>query len=518
MSFTPTDIAYIQIFPPIGISRLGDSGFDLSKGKPDGDIEWFLPSEIPGTEDMPTSLQGQFRDANNRIKRQARLAVRFRVYAYLRDGTILGEITSGSMYTITWSVHVANHKGSYNEYSGEFREEKGLRNPDVQPTLKPEERSQLIVDSQVQKISYPGSPVKLKGSFQGSRSSAEESVDVHLGEIRVDDQGRLIFIGGAGYSRSVGKADTPHFQPDIISGFNSIDWVDDTCDGWVDVEVEISNTLLPPLSLTARQKSTVVSAPPKFAWGMQSPTTLYDLIANIYHEKTGWKDHEETQFYQDIWPIMHGSYALSWTNRDAYDGHGVSGKGNFLTMKDQLATPGATTELIQLLREHVFNRLRLPDYKDPNQASTKYMPRLSGNDGDAYEPGEPLSDKGEPIKRFASLTKLQYERFAKWKDGEFSPAPAPWNNYSSFEEVPISLQPTFLTRAALEHTVGEPLYPGIEMHWSARKPEKYDFIFANISVKEPPFRFDHREVLPGHIGRGLCLPWQSDFFMCSTHW
>jgi hypothetical protein len=45
-------------------------------------------------------------------------AVRFRVYAYLRDGTILGEITSGSMYTITWSVHVANHKGSYNEYSG----------------------------------------------------------------------------------------------------------------------------------------------------------------------------------------------------------------------------------------------------------------------------------------------------------------------------------------------------------------------------------------------------------------
>jgi hypothetical protein len=104
----------------------------------------------------------------------------------------------------------------------------------------------LIVDSQVQKVSYPGSPVKLKGSFQGSRSSAGESVDVHLGEIRVDDQGCLIFIGGAGYSRSVGKADTPHFQPDIISGFNSIDWVDDTCDGWIDAEVKISSTLLPP--------------------------------------------------------------------------------------------------------------------------------------------------------------------------------------------------------------------------------------------------------------------------------
>jgi hypothetical protein len=73
MDFDPTDIAYIQIFPPIGIARLGDSGFDLSKGTPDGEIKWFLPSEIPGTEDMPAGLQGQFRDANNRIKRQARL-------------------------------------------------------------------------------------------------------------------------------------------------------------------------------------------------------------------------------------------------------------------------------------------------------------------------------------------------------------------------------------------------------------------------------------------------------------
>jgi hypothetical protein len=66
--------------------------------------------------------------------------------------------------------------------------------------------------------------------------------------------------------------------------------------------------------------------------------------------------------------------------------------------------------------------------------------------------------------------------------------------------------------------VGEPLYPGIEVHWSARKPEKYDFAFTSISVKEPPFRFNHREVLPGHIGRGLSLPWQSDFVMCETHW
>jgi hypothetical protein len=49
-------------------------------------------------------------------------------------------------------------------------------------------------------------------------------------------------------------------------------------------------------------------------------------------------------------------------------------------MEDKLAVPGTATEAIRLLREHVFSRLRLPDYADPDQASTKYMPRLSGNE------------------------------------------------------------------------------------------------------------------------------------------
>ncbi|KAG0698477.1 hypothetical protein DFH29DRAFT_941196 [Suillus ampliporus] len=506
-SIEPADIAYIQIFPPIGIARLGDSGFDLSTGKPDGDIVHFLPSEIPGTEDMPATLEGQFRDAENRIKRQA---VRFRVYAYGNDDTILGEITSGSdtAYAMKWSVHVANHKATYYEFAGQYRPPRtGLRNPDVQPLLPPEQRSDLIVDS-VQTIEGLELQAPLDGRFRGSQ---QEAVDVHLGEIRTDERGRLIFIGGAGYSRSVAKPGEPHFQPDIISEFDSIDWIDDTCDGWVDVEVKHAD-----LTFTARQKSTVLSAPPKFAWGIQSPTTMYDLIENIYHEKTGWEDHKQTQFYQDIWPIMHGAYALSWVNRDAYDGHGVSGKGNFLTMESKLATPGGATEEIRVLREHIFNRLRLPDYQDQDQSSTKYMPRLSGNDGDALEPGQPMRP-GDPIKRFATLTKVQYERFRRWKNGDFLIDPAPWSGYSSFDEVPASLQPAFLTRAALEHTVGEPLYPGIEVHWTAREPEMYAFN-APEKDSEPPFRFDHDKFPPGYICRGLSLPWQSDFDLCNTHW
>jgi hypothetical protein len=133
--------------------------------------------------------------------------------------------------------------------------------------------------------------------------------------------------------------------------------------------------------------------------------------------------------------------------------------------------------------------------------------------GDSPEPGQPLRP-GEPIKRYAALTRLQYERFVQWKDGCFSADPAPWSRWDSFDDVELSLQPLFLTRAALEHTVGEPLYPGIEVHWSARKEDMYDFSKVG-SIQEPPFRF---AVPPGHICRGLSLPWQSDFDLCNTHW
>jgi hypothetical protein len=34
----------------------------------------------------------------------------------------------------------------------------------------------------------------------------------------------------------------------------------------------------------------------------------------------------------------------------------------------------------------------------------------------------------------------------------------------------------------------------------------------------PPFHINHDKILPGFLGRGLSLPWQSDFDLCNTHW
>ncbi|KAL4065368.1 hypothetical protein V8B97DRAFT_2016672 [Scleroderma yunnanense] len=540
MTPVPFDqISYIQIFPPIGVARLGDSGFNLDTGKPDGDIQWFLPSELPGTDDMPASLNGQFREGEKskhpyRIKRQA---VRFRVYAYAQDGKNLGEITSGrdSPYQLNWTVHVANHKPAYYLFAGEYQvdqkdqtklssgEKRELRNPDVQGgtpenPVDPAIRKKLQVDAGAQRIAnargsdQPAQPVTLSGDFYGSQPKA---TTVYLGQLRTDERGRLIFIGGAGYSRSVGKLDTtPHFQPDITSDFDGIDWVDDVCDGWVTVEVQHPNLRK---NLVPVHKSTVVSGPPKFAWGINSPISLYDLFENIYNEHGNWRDHAGSNFYLDIWPVMHSAYALSWVNKDAYEGHGVGGKGNFLPMESQLKSKGDDS---RLLREHVFHRLRLPDYEDINQANTMYMPRLSGNNGDSIEPGMnlwPGDTEVPPIKRFASLTKLQYNRFKAWKEGNFVTTPLPWSKFTSFDQVPAQEQPAFLTRAALEHTIGEPFFPGLEMTWISRLPEVY-ILRSTTPDRDPPFRVNHDKYPPGHLGRGLSLPWQSDYAFCEVHW
>ena len=46
-------------------------------------------------------------------------AVRFRVYAYDKDGGLLGEINNSQKYQLKWSCHVANKKAAYYDFSGE---------------------------------------------------------------------------------------------------------------------------------------------------------------------------------------------------------------------------------------------------------------------------------------------------------------------------------------------------------------------------------------------------------------
>ena len=75
-------------------------------------------------------------------------------------------------------------------------------------------------------------PVDLTGKFHGSQTNA---TDIYLGEAKTDEYGHLVVLAGRGHSRSVADANQPY--PLIMNDFDSPDWIDDTCDGWVHVEV-----------------------------------------------------------------------------------------------------------------------------------------------------------------------------------------------------------------------------------------------------------------------------------------
>ena len=128
------------------------------------------------------------------------------------------------------------------------------------------------------------------------------------------------------------------------------------------------------------------------------------------------------------------------------------------------------------------------------------------------------------IAQFASLTSLQYDRFKRWKNGQFGGGAFPALVAAAgtlvapakIEDVPLHLQPEYLTRAHLENTVGDPLYPGIEVYWIAKTVDAYD-LFADANTLNPPFRINPG-LRPGDITKGCSLPWQSDFAQCNTHW
>jgi len=129
------------------------------------------------------------------------------------------------------------------------------------------------------------------------------------------------------------------------------------------------------------------------------------------------------------------------------------------------------------------------------------MPWLSGDNG--------RTTAGDP-STFASVTELQYDRLVKWSKGEFVKDPKPPPPLPPrVEGLKPSQQPAALTKAALEATIGAPLYPGIEMSWNAELPETYQL--------DVPFTI-RGDVVAGDLTKYLSLPWQSDFYMCRSYW
>jgi hypothetical protein len=311
-----------RIHPAIGVARVGNS--------PD---EFFIGPERVGEVPEPP---GGFKDAQCRVKRQA---ARFRVYAHHDDGSV-DEITDDSA-DISWTVHLVNAKAAHpgrgnSEPAGDLTIDPGSR------TVAGPDQRQLVDTGTI-------------------HFSGESVVTVPLGEIRTDDSGRLLVLGGHGAAASPAG--------NLIGGFwANPGWYDDVSDGPVTASV----TLRADGSAPAVEGAWVIVTPPKFAPHQNSPTTLYDRVFQHMVDLGLMAAPATTSYTSDVYPILQRARDIRWVE-------GIFGAHTW---------PDPVTS--QPLVDAVFARLRPPGD----------MPALNGAD--------------------SALTPIQYAHMQRWKAGAYA--------------------------------------------------------------------------------------------------
>ena len=452
------------IHPGIGIARLGDSPED-----------YFVGPEAPGCPpllakpDSPGASDGLYKDGQGHVKRQG---ARFRIFETTLDESgqhrQVREITAADA-KVEWTVHLANSKAAAPRFTFSADEAPTRRNPDI-----PEH--ELIINAGEQRIAGSGQGfTRLRGSFQG--------LDVPLGDLLTDRDGRLIVLGGFGKSRSVGPVPVDNFV-------NNDGWCDDVSDGPVRATIRLNGSD----DTIEAEPAWVIVAPPDFAPAIESVVTLYDVVYNIMSRSVDpslavTKD-TVVSFSRDIYPILKRVSTLHWVSNVASSGHGPGNRMHFLSRISALAQNSG--DAAARLRSGIFKKLRTPTGAGGN------MPKLPAS----------LTETGV-INESVALTECQYERMRKWAAGTFEPdwpesgtLPPP----ARLEDLPVHEVPAALDRAALEACVGGGFFPGIEVGRIMLERSTY--------AEETAFRINPR-LDPGTLTARMAVPWQADFFECA---
>src|ERR1700741_4131060 len=166
------EITRVEIYPPIGIARVGNS--------PD---KYFFGPEIP---DVREEDKDNYRDEKGRIKRQA---VCFRLFGLNSKGQVVKEL-SATDGEITWTVHVANKKAAWYNFDQalDIPSSRGQIGSDV-PAIasifrnaKTKDRSQLAIDPGPRSISGKNINADGKDSKYAFDNGQFFGTPVYLGE------------------------------------------------------------------------------------------------------------------------------------------------------------------------------------------------------------------------------------------------------------------------------------------------------------------------------------------------
>lgn len=478
-------IVSAAIYPPIGVCRVGNS-----------QDEFFIGPEVP---DPLPQQPGFYRDAAGALKRQA---ARFRIYGLNGNGDPVRELTA-SEARITWHVHLVNQKAAWYQFQlaldipeAASAKLSYLRNVSIT------NRRQLVIDpgpSQISGINQNGAA--LSGSFMGKA--------VYLGELRSDEGGRLIVLGGHGVSASYDGRQAVTFA-------NNDGWHDDVSDGPVTADVEFEGRLL------SVQPAWVIVAPPDYAPMQKSVRTMWDLMRDTAIKAGFLPQPPLPSFTLDLLPIFERLTNLQWVNAGFASAFGFGGPFNVATSEwvRKLSDPGPA---YRGMRKILANQFR--DFAR-DSVSPLPFPWLYG-DAMSMPPAK-------SPRQHASLTDTQMRFLRQWAAGEFIPDYHPdYQRPRHIDEVSPEQQPDMLTRAAMEFCLADAFHPGCEMPWIMRASGMYMAPFrlkhAPPNSREPSYGIHltseetripggplNRGQVPGGITRWMAIPWQADAASCRS--
>lgn len=480
-------IVKAAIYPPIGVCRVGNS--------PEG---FYVGPEVP---DPPPLDPGAYRDEMGRLKREA---ARFRVYGLNALGEVVKELTPEDA-EIEWKVELANQKSAWYEFqlALDIPEAKDvppslLRNPTVS------DRSALRIEPGERKISGKGKSGK-KYRFDDGEFMGET---VYLGEIRTDDVGRLLVLGGHGVSASYdgGKA---------VTFANNDGWHDDVSDGPVKAEVKYQGVEL------RVEPAWVVCAPPNYGPQQKSVRTMWDLMRDVAVKNGMLARPQRPSFQRDLRPIFERMSSLQWVNQGFAAAFGFRGPFDF-----------SHPEWLERLG-------------DPSPANVEMRRVLANNfrhfEVDAWSPvpwpwlyGDAMSiPAAHTPRQHATLSDLQLSFLDQWVEGDFEADYDPDDRGpQTIEEAPVAEQPDLLTRAAMEFCLADAFHPGCEMTWPMRQKGMYRSAFRlkhrrkdnpevgygaqlgdDWSLPDGPINGGQS---PGSVTRWMAVPWQTDTSSCRS--
>lgn len=492
-SATPADTTIVRaaIHPGIGVARVGNS--------PEG---YYIGPEVMDPPPLPA---GALRDDSGALKREA---ARFRVYGFNAAGAVVKELTAADA-TIEWTVELANKKSAWYQFQIALdipeASDPNMAAPSLLRNATVKDRDSLAILPGARSISG----VKQSGSAYQFDSGDFVGTPVYLGELRTDDAGRLLVLGGRGHSASIDGKPATTFA-------NNDGWHDDTSDGPVSAKVTLDGVALPV------DNAWVLVAPPNYGPELRSVRTMAALMDDVFVQAGMLPFPSRVSFSRDILPLLQNQSGLQWANKGfaAQFGWGGPFNADNAAWIEKLASNADTW---REERQQVANAFR---QFQRDGASPLPWPWLYG-DAMSVPPAD-------TPRQHAVVTDTQLRMLDLWAVGQFEADWVPGMQHpATIEAVPLQAQPSTLDRAAMNHCLADAFHPGCELTWPMRHASMYraPFRLREAPAGAPALPSYGSQLTPGvatavqgplyaqaagDLTRWMAVPWQTDTASCRS--